>query len=201
MDKNSPQHLSLAKLIYQSLDTVRLIRENPLVTWEMIDAFFPKTVPLKKDMGHASVVHPLRITQAQGGAKKPNDLLIHTDGPSRGNFARRYWPIFDKGYNLIEVCSVSECHNNVAEYKAMILATKKAIDHNAKNVLFKTDSELLVRQLNGVYRVKNPNIQPLYAALAALLSKIPAWKIQHVYREENACADALANRGIDESTR
>lgn len=203
MKNTSPQQL--AALIYRYLDTERLFRENPSVTREMIDAFLQKNVPLKKEVGDASVVHPQRPPHAHDGAKKPNELIIHTDGASRGNPGKAGIgvAIFDKGYNLIEeVCSfIGNATNNVAEYKAMILATQKAIDHNAKKVLFKTDSELLVRQLNGVYRVKNSNILPLYAELAALLSKIPAWKIQHVYREENACADALANRGIDESTR
>ena len=204
METTSPQQLALAALIYKYLDTERLIRENPLVTGEMINAFFKKTVPLRKELGDAPTIHQPRNIQSHDGARKPNELIIHTDGASRGNPGKAGIgvAIFDKGYKLIEeVCSfIGNATNNVAEYKAMILATQKAIGHNAKNVLFKTDSELLVRQLNGVYRVKNLNIQPLYAELAALLGKIPAWKIQHVYREENACADALANRGIDEST-
>lgn len=203
MKNTSPQQL--AALIYRYLDTERLFRENPSITREMIEAFFSINVPLKKEMGGVSVVPPQRNTHTHDRAKKPNELIIHTDGASRGNPGKAGIgvAIFDKGYNLIEeVCSfIGNATNNVAEYKAMILATQKAIDHNAKNVLFKTDSELLVKQLNGIYRVKNPNIQPLYAELAALLSKIPAWKVQHVYREENACADTLANRGIDESTR
>lgn len=204
MDKNSPQYLALAKLIHQYLDTERLIRENPLVTMEMIDDFFPKTIPIKKETGNAPVVHPPRNIQAHDVAKKPIELIIHTDGASRGNPGKAGIgvAIFDKSHKLIEeVCRfIGNATNNVAEYKAMILATQKAIDHNAKSVLFKTDSELLVRQLTGVYRVKNENILPLYTELTALLRKIPAWKIQHVYREENTCADALANRGIDEST-
>ncbi len=181
-----------------------MIRENPLVTMEMIDDFFPKTIPIKKETGNAPVVHPPRNIQAHDVAKKPIELIIHTDGASRGNPGKAGIgvAIFDKSHKLIEeVCRfIGNATNNVAEYKAMILATQKAIDHNAKSVLFKTDSELLVRQLTGVYRVKNENILPLYTELTALLRKIPAWKIQHVYREENTCADALANRGIDEST-
>ena len=81
----------------------------------------------------------------------------------------------------------------------MILAAQRAVAYNARNVTFKTDSELLVRQLNGAYRVKSQNILPLYHELTILLGKIPEWKIQHVRREENACADALANQGIDSS--
>ena len=161
--------------------------------------FSKKPSPLKRD-GRCTRCSSTTNHQA----KKPNELIIHTDGASRGNPGKAGIgvAIFDKGHKLIEeVCRfIGNATNNVAEYKAMILATQKAIDHNAKNVLFKTDSELLVRQLTGVYRVKNENILPLYAELTALLRKIPAWKIQHVYREENTCADVLANRGIDELT-
>ncbi|HHT9128853.1 MAG TPA: reverse transcriptase-like protein, partial [Candidatus Wujingus californicus] len=69
--------------------------------------------------------------------------------------------------------------------------------YNAKKVTFKTDSELLVRQLNNTYRVKNPGLLPLYKELRTLLGKISKWHIQHVMREENTCADTLANKGVD----
>ncbi|MEP9412566.1 MAG: ribonuclease HI family protein [Candidatus Brocadia sp.] len=130
-----------------------------------------------------------------------SELIIHTDGASRGNPGKAGIgvAIFDVDYHLIEeVCRfIGESTNNIAEYQAMILAARKAIAYNAKKVIFKTDSELLVRQLNGEYRVKSPNILPLYNDLMKLLSKIPTWKIQHVRREENVIADTLANRGID----
>ena len=148
----------LATLIYGYLDTERLFRENPSVTRETIDAFLQKSVPFKRKWEDTSVVHPQRPPMRMTGLRNPmNSSSIPTAhqeeilGKAGIGVA-----IFDKGYNLIEeVCSfIGNATNNVAEYKAMILATKKAIDHNAKNVLFKTDSELLVRQLNGVYRVK-----------------------------------------------
>ncbi|MBU6391672.1 MAG: ribonuclease HI family protein [Planctomycetota bacterium] len=130
-------------------------------------------------------------------------LIIHTDGASRGNPGKAGIgvAIYDKDYTLIEeLCKfIGESTNNVAEYQAMIVAAQKAVDYNAAEVTFKTDSELLVRQLKGIYRVKSLNILSLYNKLTTLLNKIPAWKIQHVRREENVRADALANQGIDSS--
>ncbi|OQD45064.1 hypothetical protein BIY37_10455 [Candidatus Brocadia sapporoensis] len=130
-----------------------------------------------------------------------SELIIHTDGASRGNPGKAGIgvAIFNEDYQLVEdVCRfIGKATNNVAEYQAMILAAQKAIVYRAKKVIFKTDSELLVRQLNGVYRVKSSNILSLYGDLVTLLNKIPIWKIQHVRREENIIADALANRGID----
>ncbi len=188
-------------LISKYLDTGKLIRENPSVTREMIDSFL-------RDICKTEGEEPDNTCPKQGDIphqrqKDPGEFIIHTDGASRGNPGKAGVgvAIFDKEYHLVdEVCRfIGKTTNNVAEYQAMILAAQKAIACHARKVIFKTDSELLVRQLNGVYRVKNPNILSLYRELVTLLNKIPVWEIQHVRREENAIADTLANRGIDSS--
>jgi ribonuclease HI len=193
----------LVMLISKYLDIEKLIEENPSVTKEMVESLFQEILKTKKikeliDSGLSCRDIP---QQRQKGI---SELIIHTDGASRGNPGRAGIgvAIFNKDYHLIEeVCKfIGESTNNVAEYHAMILAAQKAIAYHAKKVNFKTDSELLVRQLNGVYRVKSQNILFLYNKLMNLLNKIPTWKVQHVSREENVIADALANRGIDSST-
>lgn len=192
----------LVILISKYLDTEKLIKENPSVTKEMVDALFQEILKTKK-VKEPIDIGLLRRDIPQQRQRGISELIIHTDGASRGNPGKAGIgvAIFNKDYHLIEeVCKfVGESTNNVAEYHAMILAAQKAIVYHAKKVIFKTDSELLVRQLNGEYRVKSPNILPLYNDLMKLLSKIPTWKIQHVRREENVIADALANRGIDSS--
>lgn len=189
-------------LILKYLDREKLIRENPSVTQEIIDSFFQE-ICKTKGKEHIDACLPHRDI-SQDGQASVHELIIHTDGASRGNPGKAGIgvAIFDKEYHLIEdACSfIGEATNNVAEYQAMILAARKSIAYHAKKVIFKTDSELLVRQLNGEYRVKSPNILPLYTDLMQLLGKIPVWKIQHVRREENVIADTLANRGIDSST-
>lgn len=189
----------LATLISKYLDTKRLIKENPSVTKEMIDAALQEISNSRKSTADG-FLSSRSIEHKQARISK---LIIHTDGASRGNPGKAGIgvAIYDKDYTLIEeLCAfIGESTNNVAEYQAMIVAAQKAIDYNATEVTFKTDSELLVRQLKGIYRVKSLNILSLYNKLTILLNKIPAWKIQHVRREENVRADALANQGIDSS--
>ncbi len=193
----------LVALITKYLDIEGLTRENPSVTKEMIHALFKEILETERGKDGADSCLPHHDV-SQHRPKGLQEFIIHTDGASRGNPGKAGIgvAIFDKDYHLIEdVCSfIGESTNNVAEYQAMILAAQKSIAYHAKKVIFKTDSELLVRQINGEYRVKSPNILPLYNHLMKLLSKIPAWKIQHVRREENVIADALANRGIDSTT-
>lgn len=199
MKKISSQEL--VTLISKYLDTEKLIKENPSVTKGMIGAFLQEMVKIENGKELTVDTHLPPHAVQYCGQEGVGELIIHTDGASRGNPGKAGIgvAIFDKEYHLVEEVSrfIGKATNNVAEYKAMILAAQKAIVYNAKEVTFKTDSELLVRQVNGVYRVKSSNILFLYNELKALLEKIPAWKIQHVRREENVLADALANQGID----
>jgi len=200
MGNISPQ--KLVTLISKYLDKEKLVKENPSVTNEMVDALL-RDIILSNEGKEPDDNHQPHHDTTRHKQKNVTDLIIHTDGASRGNPGKAGIgvAIFDKDYRLIEeACKfIGESTNNVAEYQAMILAAQKAITYHARRVTFKTDSELLVRQLNGAYRVKNQNILPLYYELTILLGKIPEWKIQHVRREENVCADALANQGIDSS--
>ena len=198
MGNISPQEF--AKLISKYLDTEKLIKENPSVTKEMIDALLQEIFWTKQGKESTDIRQPHHET-TRHKHKDVRELVMHTDGASRGNPGKAGIgvAIFDKNYHLIEeACKfIGESTNNVAEYQAMILAAQKAISYNAQKVTFRTDSELLARQLNGSYRVKSHNILPLYHELTVLLEKIPDWIIQHVRREENVCADTLANQGID----
>lgn len=193
----------LVTLISKYLDVEKLVKENPPVTTEMIDGFLQevsKSDKLKKLFD----TDILRNIRQQCRKKEVKELVIYTDGASRGNPGKAGIgvAIYDEEHHLIEeLCSfIGESTNNVAEYKAMILAAQRAVHYHAKGVTFKADSELMVRQLNGAYRVKSPNILPLYNELITLLGNIPAWKVRHVRREENTLADILANRGIDSAS-
>ena len=198
----SPQEL--AATIFRYIDMEKLHRENPVVTKEMILSFL-NIISATKSLEKKADTRKLSQGPQKSRQKEYTELIIHTDGASRGNpgMAGIGVAIFDKDYNVIdELCEfIGESTNNVAEYKAMILAAKKAISYNAKKVTFKTDSELLVRQLNNTYRVKNPGLLPLYKELRTLLGKISKWHIQHVRREENTCADTLANKGVDSESK
>lgn len=87
--------------------------------------------------------------------------------------------------------------NNVAEYQALISGLEAAADFGARRVEVRADSQLIIRQLEGRYRVKNPGLQPLYRRAMELLRGYAEVDLRHVYREENTEADALVNAALD----
>lgn len=136
-----------------------------------------------------------------------SQLTVFSDGASRGNPGRAGIGIaiyadysrHDSPPTLLEEISeyIGETTNNIAEYKALKKGLEKVVKYNPKEVVFKLDSELLVKQINGEYRVKSPNIIPLYKEVSSLLKGIPKWAVVYIPREENSIADGLANKGIN----
>jgi ribonuclease HI/probable phosphoglycerate mutase len=96
---------------------------------------------------------------------------------------------------------LGHCTNNIAEYQALILGLEEALGRGATAISIRLDSELLVRQIQGVYRVKNPALKPLMADIRGLLDRFDTWQVAHVPRSENAIADRLANEAIDEALK
>jgi ribonuclease HI len=88
--------------------------------------------------------------------------------------------------------------NNQAEYEALVWGLQTALDHGAVRLRVCADSELVVRQMNGVYRVKNAGLRPLFSRAQALVRRFESAEIVHVRREMNAAADELANIAMDE---
>lgn len=129
------------------------------------------------------------------------ELIIHCDGASRGNpgDAGIGYVIEDKsGVPLKEESDyLGKATNNVAEYTALIRSLQDSLKLGAKRVTVFSDSELMVKQIKGEYRVKNPGLAPLYQQVAGLIAKFEAFEIIHIPREENKAADQLANIGID----
>jgi probable phosphoglycerate mutase len=89
--------------------------------------------------------------------------------------------------------------NNVAEYNGLLAALEWMIDHGHRSVHIKADSELLVKQMRGEYRVKHPGLQPLSVRARLLLMQLDRVTFEHVRREYNKEADRLSNLGMDES--
>jgi len=88
--------------------------------------------------------------------------------------------------------------NNVAEYTAALEGLKRASELGATDVLLRSDSKLLIEQLSGRFRVKNPTLQRLYTEVRATAKAFARVNYEHVPREKNKEADRLANRGVDE---
>jgi ribonuclease HI len=93
---------------------------------------------------------------------------------------------------------LGETTNNVAEYQALLLGLAEARKIEVQKLRIFADSELMVKQLNGRYRVKSPHLIPLWREALSALKKFEAWAIAHVPREENHLADEAANRAIDQ---
>ena len=129
-------------------------------------------------------------------------LILYTDGASRGNPGEGGAGVVltDLEDNIVleEKLYLGKCTNNQAEYRALILGLEEAKVLKPLKLVIRADSELLVRQLQGLYKVKNEGLQPLYLKAMKLLKGFSYLKIEHIPRERNKKADKLANRAIDE---
>ncbi len=132
----------------------------------------------------------------------PNKIIAYADGASRGNPgpAAYGYLLTDAAGNELEAAgeAIGRATNNVAEYRGAIAALEAALRHQASDVELRLDSELIVRQIQGRYKVKNAALKPLHAELKTLSERIPAFSIRHVPRAQNAEADALANAALDD---
>jgi probable phosphoglycerate mutase len=130
-------------------------------------------------------------------------ITAYIDGGSRGNPGPAGYGVQivdDAGVVIAELHeSVGTATNNVAEYRGLLAALAWGIDRGLTTLHVRSDSELLVKQLRGEYRVKNPNLQPLYAEGCALVRRIGRVTFEHVRREFNKEADRLANLAMDEA--
>lgn len=128
-------------------------------------------------------------------------LEVFTDGASRGNPGPAAIGIVFRrkgGEGLAEHCeAIGRATNNVAEYRAVVTALEFCQRWGVRRVHLKMDSELIVRQLLGMYRVKSPELRPLYQQVVFLSRGLAEFQVTHVRREQNAHADALANRALN----
>jgi len=128
-------------------------------------------------------------------------VTINCDGAARGNpgpAGAGAVVVAEDGTVLAEVAEgLGETTNNVAEYTAVIRGLEEAQRLGASEVLLRSDSQLLINQLTGRYRVKAPHLQPLYRRVRDLIRSFDRVDLEHVPRERNVAADALANLGVD----
>ena len=126
---------------------------------------------------------------------------LYTDGGARGNPGPAAAAGIIQDADGSVVAEVSEylgvATNNVAEYRALALTLRKAKELGCQAVAIHMDSELIVRQLNGLYKVKDPKMRELYGQVQGLLRQFTDWKVQHVRRADNQRADELVNSVLD----
>jgi ribonuclease HI len=134
-------------------------------------------------------------------APAPPKVIVHVDGGARGNPGPAAIGVVvsdPDGSVLDEVAErIGVATNNVAEYRALLRGVERAVALGAREAEFVNDSELVAKQVNGVYKVKHPAMKPLHDLAIAGLGSFDRWKIRSVPRAQNARADALVNEALD----
>jgi ribonuclease HI len=128
-------------------------------------------------------------------------LVLHVDGGARGNPgpAAVGVVVSEPDGEVITTfgAKIGEASNNVAEYRALLRGLELAVEHGAREVHIVNDSELVARQVSGIYKVKHPAMQELHRQALDALAGFDSWSIESVPRSENAEADRLVNEALD----
>ena len=144
------------------------------------------------------------MQQSLFGGAAADAAIANVDGGSRGNPGPAGYGVriqLDDGQVVELKESLGTATNNVAEYNGLLAALRWAAEHGVKTLLVRADSELMVKQMKGVYRVKNAGLLPLYEDARRLTRQIGRVTFEHVRRELNKDADRLANEAMDEAAR
>jgi len=171
------------------LSVKKLLADFPSLTTDRLKEILEQA---SRAMGRA----PSRPNGKKGSAHK---WIINVDGASRGNPGPAgAGALLQYGDNRIEPKKfLGRVTNNVAEYEALIIALEGTLGRGAERIEVRSDSELMVKQMNGEYRVKSAKLAPLFQKARSLASQFREVKIIHIGRDENAEADRLANLAID----
>jgi len=135
------------------------------------------------------------------GETEGGSAIANIDGGSRGNPGPAGYGVRveQPDGTIVEIKEfLGTCTNNVAEYSGLLAALRWAAEHGVSQLRIRSDSELLIKQMRGEYRVKNPGLLPLYEEARALARTIGRVTFEHVRREFNKDADRLANEAMDQ---
>lgn len=129
------------------------------------------------------------------------EIVAHIDGASRGNPGPAAYGVTVEDANGAPLAAFSKflgrATNNVAEYHGLLAALEYALEHDHPRLRVLTDSELMARQIEGRYKVKSPDLRPLFECAREMVSRLERFSIRYVPREQNAAADRLANQALD----
>ncbi len=180
------------KKIYRHLDLNKLMKETPSLKIEDVDEYFRK---IRDALG----IRP--DSEYDQGEKR--EFILYTDGAARGNPgpAAVGCVLKNSGGDILQEFGrvIGTATNNVAEYQALIYGLDLALNFQPDKLDIYSDSELLVKQMNGEYKTKNPKIKELKEIVLVKLQEIDEYSFTAIKREFNADADALANKALDET--
>jgi ribonuclease HI len=141
------------------------------------------------------------VANPGAAASRAERVIVHVDGGARGNPGPAGIGVVVTDENRMELdranAYIGETTNNVAEYRAVLLGLERASALGARAVRIVNDSQLVARQLQGRYKVKNEMLRMLHAQARQALGEFERWSVESVPRERNEGADALVNEAID----
>ena len=186
----------LLRAVYESIEWSKLYERMPEATRRQVDALFGELRGMLGEPPEPEVELPDGLPG--------EEVMLYCDGASRGNPGPAgigmVLTTVEGAELLARGAPLGRTTNNVAEYRALIEGLKAALELGAQRVRVCSDSELLVRQIEGTYRVKSPKLKPLHAEAVGLLADFEGWTVRHIPREQNARADALATRAARRKT-
>jgi ribonuclease HI len=142
---------------------------------------------------------------AEPEPKHPAAYQANIDGGSRGNPGPAAYGVVIRDANGEIVAKlkkyIGQNTNNVAEYFGLIAALDYAETHGIRSLRVESDSELLVKQMRGQYKVRSADLRPLFERARKMAQTLESFRIDHVFREQNREADALVNQALDETSR
>ena len=192
-----PSDESVLRYLAQTLSVAKTLKRFPSLNARQLQEILLRSVPPAEEKKTIPEVPPAR--------KRFPEFFIQADGASRGNpgEAGIGAVIADaRGRTIKELkYFLGMATNNVAEYRAAILALQKALDLGAGSVTLCLDSELVVRQLRGEYRVREAHLKSLHREALEILNRFSEYHLNHIPREENRRADQLANEAIDQKIK
>jgi ribonuclease HI len=140
------------------------------------------------------------ITSEKEEERQEKIYVLHFDGCSKGNpgFAGAGAVIYEEGQEIYAKAVFVGEHetNNVAEYTGLIIGMQAAVERGIRKIVVRGDSQLVIRQMKGEYKVKSPGLLALYQQAKKIERHFASVTYQHIYREQNARADALSNQGL-----
>jgi probable phosphoglycerate mutase len=145
----------------------------------------------------------MKVSGPSHPAAAAPELIAFIDGGSRGNPGPAGYGVViqDARGNTLQTIAraIGTATNNVAEYRALLTALEYAAAGQCRRLKIYCDSELVVRQMQGRYRVQSPDLRPLYEQARELAGRLERFAIEHVPREQNSAADRLANEAMDQA--
>lgn len=161
-------------------------------------------MPRRTPPQHGGLFGDAAVADSSRNAPKQPAYVVNIDGGSRGNPGPAAYGVVirdPRGEVVARLKKyIGRATNNVAEYYGLIAALDYAQSHGIRALRIESDSELLVNQMRGRYKVKSADLKPLFERAQKTSRSFESFRIEHVYRERNAEADRLANQALDETS-